>query len=146
MRGAGIGLPTTLGTVAMVMIGVAAGAGALAALAAFVRQTRVKRYAPAPVFPPFELLAPAQALLARVGGQEAMERDEARQAFASLRYGDGRPVDGVGGASAWFRIAPAVQPGIDPPLGWTLAPETVTDMRGQMLSRRNKVTKQLRGC
>jgi hypothetical protein len=84
--------------------------------------------------PPFELIGPGQALLNRVSGQEAAERAEARQEFAAIRTADGQLLDNE---SAWFRIAPSVQPGTEPPLGWTLAPATVTDMRQQMLSGNN---------
>jgi hypothetical protein len=86
--------------------------------------------------PPPELIAPGQALMNQFNGQEAGERAEARQAFPTLRTAQGRPVGD--GAVAWFRIAPSVQPGIEPPLGWTLAPDTVADMRQQMLSPSNR--------
>jgi hypothetical protein len=85
--------------------------------------------------PPLELIAPGSALLSRFGGQEASERSEARQEFATVRTAGGRTI--VADRS-WFRIAPSVQPGIQPPLGWTLAPDTVADMRRQMLSEGNR--------
>jgi hypothetical protein len=47
----------------------------------------------------------------------------------------GQPVQ-IGGMDAvgslWFRIVLFGQPGPEPPLGWTLAEETVADMRSQL--------------
>jgi hypothetical protein len=42
----------------------------------------------------------------------------------------GRTVRGA--SSLWFRISLYGQPGPEPPTGWTLAPETVDDMRSQL--------------
>jgi hypothetical protein len=38
----------------------------------------------------------------------------------------------------WFRIVLFGQPGPEPPLGWTLAQETVNDMRTQLTAEPNK--------
>jgi hypothetical protein len=84
--------------------------------------------------PPVELVAPGQAVLNRFGGLEAAERAEARASFPAVRTAAGRE---VAAGPAWFRIAPAVQPGSEPPLGWTLATETVDDMRRQLVSEQN---------
>jgi hypothetical protein len=85
--------------------------------------------------PPLELLGPGQALVNRFGGQESAERAAARQEFGAVRTAGGQTLIDE---PAWFRIAPSIQPGVEPPLGWTLAPATVADMRMQMLSGNNK--------
>ena len=65
--------------------------------------------------PPLELLGPGQALVNRFGGQESAERAAARQEFGAVRTAGGRTLSEE---PAWFRIAPSIQPGIEPPLGW----------------------------
>jgi hypothetical protein len=94
---------------------------------------------------PLELWAPAQALFSQLDARQSMESGEARSAFAATRSPAGRTVtdDGVPIADpAWFRIAPAPQPGLQPPLGWTLSASTVADMRRQLLSGENGKTIQ----
>jgi hypothetical protein len=44
----------------------------------------------------------------------------------TVQRADGRPLQ------LWFRISLFGQPGPQPPLGWTLAPQTVSDMRAQL--------------
>jgi hypothetical protein len=94
---------------------------------------------------PLELLAPAQALLTGLAARQSLESSEARRAFASVRSVDGRAVTvpGVDDArSSWFRIAPDPQPGLEPPLGWTLSASTIADMREQLGSETNQKTIQ----
>jgi hypothetical protein len=66
---------------------------------------------------------------------------EAQRAFASIRSVDGRAVTvpGVDDAvTSWFQIAPDPQPGLEPPLGWTLSRSTIADMRKQLGSTSNQ--------
>ncbi|WP_214402271.1 hypothetical protein [Pseudonocardia lacus] len=86
--------------------------------------------------PPVEVTAPLSALYGQIGGREAMEREEARTAFAEVRTAGGDPVPGQSG-SAYVRIAPSVQPGAEAPLGWALSPSTVRDMRAQLTTGTN---------
>jgi hypothetical protein len=86
--------------------------------------------------PPVEITAPLQALFGQIGGREAMEREEARTAFAQVRTAGGAELPGVTGP-AYVRIAPAVQPGAEAPLGWALSPSTVRDMRAQLTAGSN---------
>jgi hypothetical protein len=91
--------------------------------------------------PPLELLAPGQALLSNFGNREAAERAEAEDQFSSLRTASGHSYlqdDNLRARIGYFRIAPAVQPGAEPPLGWTLSASTVEQMRHQLLSSANK--------
>ena len=89
---------------------------------------------------PLEVWAPGQALFSQLAARQSMESAAARSAFATARSPGGRAVT-VDGTSvtdpAWFRIAPAPQPGLQPPLGWTLSASTVSDMRRQLLSGAN---------
>jgi hypothetical protein len=83
---------------------------------------------------PNELTAPIGATMGQLTSREAYSRSGAAAAFERMTSAGGRQVD-VGGApagSAWFRIVLFGQPGPEPPLGWTLAPETVKDMRSQL--------------
>jgi hypothetical protein len=84
--------------------------------------------------PPAELVAPGEALLSQLGGRESAARDEARSSFAAARTAAGRS---AAPGSAYVRIAPAVQPGAAAPLGWTLSPATVRDMRDQLTAGSN---------
>jgi hypothetical protein len=83
---------------------------------------------------PNELTAPVGATMGQVSSREAYSRSSAAAAFGRMTSAAGRQVN-IGGApagSAWFRIVLFGQPGPEPPLGWTLAPETVKDMRSQL--------------
>jgi hypothetical protein len=84
--------------------------------------------------PPAELVAPGEALLSQLGGRESAAREEARASFATARTASGRPASPD---PAYVRIAPSVQPGVEAPLGWTLSPSTVRDMREQLFSGTN---------
>lgn len=87
--------------------------------------------------PPNELTAPVGAVVTRFGGQESLSRSEARTDFATLRTASGYRVEAATSDTAWFRIAPAIQPGMDPPLGWTLSAETIRGMHNQLVSAEN---------
>ena len=82
-----------------------------------------------------ELFAPAGATLGQVSSREAYARAGAATAFGRPVSVGGQPVQ-IGGMDAvgslWFRIVLFGQPGPEPPLGWTLAEETVADMRSQL--------------
>jgi hypothetical protein len=83
---------------------------------------------------PAELLAPLGVTLGQVGSRESYARARAAATFArpvsasglTVQRADGRPLQ------LWFRISLFGQPGPQPPLGWTLAPQTVSDMRAQL--------------
>jgi len=83
---------------------------------------------------PGEMLAPIGATLGQVGSRESYARARAAAAFSrpvsssglTVRRGDG------GRLELWFRVSLYGQPGPQPPLGWTLAPQTVSDMRAQL--------------
>jgi hypothetical protein len=83
---------------------------------------------------PNELTAPVGATMGQVSSREAYSRSGAAAAFGRMASASGRRVelDGAAAGSAWFRIVLFGQPGPEPPLGWTLAPETVKDMRSQL--------------
>src|SRR5262249_52093340 len=76
---------------------------------------------------PAELLAPVGATLGQVGSRESYARAGAAAAFTRPVSPSGLAVkrsDG-GKLELWFRISLFGQPGPRPPLGWTLAPQTV---------------------
>jgi hypothetical protein len=84
---------------------------------------------------PSELTAPVSATLGQVSSRETYARSGAAAAFGRLVSADGRRVTVSGptdGDPLWFRIMLFGQPGPEPPLGWTLAPETVNLMRSQL--------------
>ena len=84
---------------------------------------------------PGELYAPVAATLNQVSSRDRYARANAAAAFAKLSTADGQAVSITGNpdyTSAWFRVALYGQPGPEPPLGWTLAPQTVRDMRSQL--------------
>jgi hypothetical protein len=84
---------------------------------------------------PNEFFAPVDATLGQVSSREAYARAGAATAFGRPVSVAGQPVQ-IGGMDAvgslWFRIVLFGQPGPEPPLGWTLAEETVDDMRSQL--------------
>ena len=84
---------------------------------------------------PNELFAPVGATLGQLSSREAYARAGAATAFGRPVSVGGQPV-AIGGVDAvgpmWFRIVLFGQPGPEPPLGWTLAQETVDDMRSQL--------------
>jgi hypothetical protein len=89
---------------------------------------------------PGELLAPVGATLGQVGSRESYARARAAAAFSRPVSPSGltvRRADG-GKLELWFRISLYGQPGPRPPLGWTLAPQTVADMRAQLNLKQNK--------
>jgi hypothetical protein len=88
---------------------------------------------------PYELLAPVKATLGQVSSRELQARAGAASIFSAPLSADGRSVnlDGIPASALWFRISLYGQPGPEPPLGWTLARETVEDMRAQLNSRAN---------
>jgi hypothetical protein len=79
---------------------------------------------------PNELFAPIGATLNQVTSRERYARAGAAAAFGTPVSAGGRTVRGA--SSLWFRISLYGQPGPEPPTGWTLAPETVDDMRSQL--------------
>jgi hypothetical protein len=84
---------------------------------------------------PGELTAPVGATLGQVSSRETYARAGAAAAFGRLVSAGGRRVTVSGptdGDPLWFRIMLFGQPGPEPPLGWTLAPETVNLMRSQL--------------
>jgi hypothetical protein len=90
---------------------------------------------------PNELLAPVEATLGQVGSRESYARAGAARSFGQLVSAGGRRVDVTwtkASDSLWFRVALGGQPGPEPPLGWTLAPKTVQDMRAQLRSESNR--------
>jgi hypothetical protein len=88
---------------------------------------------------PYPLAAPAQAVASALSARQRAESEAARFAFTSPRSAGGRAVDSSAD-TAYFRVAPAAQPGPTPPLGWTLSDTTVDDMRAQLTADRNKET------
>ncbi|HEX2298006.1 MAG TPA: hypothetical protein VHH34_05725, partial [Pseudonocardiaceae bacterium] len=90
--------------------------------------------------PPFELFAPATALLAEVDSRQTVARANAETDFGTPRSPAGSPVraDGQPIASRYFQVTLTGQPGPDPPLGWTLAESTVDNMRAQLSSEQNR--------
>jgi len=89
---------------------------------------------------PVEPLAPVTATLSQISSREAYARAGAAAAFTRAVSAGGRPVyDSTGKSpqSLWFRITLFGQPGPEPPLGWTLARETVDDMRSQLAASAN---------
>jgi hypothetical protein len=93
---------------------------------------------------PAELVAPVTATLGQVTSRESYARSRAAAAFSPAVSPSGRPILAGGNppATLWFRISLFGQPGPQPPLGWTLAPETVSDMRRQLAVPQN--TQQIR--
>src|SRR5262249_29157598 len=83
---------------------------------------------------PAELLAPVGVTLGQVGSRESYARARAAATFArpvspsglAVQRTDGQPL------RLWFRLSLFRQPGPQPPLGWTLAQQTVSDMRAQL--------------
>lgn len=92
--------------------------------------------------PPFELLAPATAILSEVDSRQDVARGNAETDFGTPRSPTGSPVwaDGKIIDSRYFRVALAGQPGPKPPLGWTLSESTVDNMRAQLSSEKNRAT------
>jgi hypothetical protein len=84
---------------------------------------------------PRELSAPIKATLGQLSSREAYSRSGAAAAFGYRVSAGGQPIK-INGTTAsdpmWFRIVLFGQPGPEPPLGWTLAPKTVKDMRSQL--------------
>jgi hypothetical protein len=84
---------------------------------------------------PNEFFAPVGATLGQVSSREAYARAGAATTFGRPVSVAGQPVQ-IGGTDAvgplWFRIVLFGQPGPEPPLGWSLAEETVNDMRSQL--------------
>jgi hypothetical protein len=97
---------------------------------------------------PGEALAPVGATLGEVSSRESYARSLAAATFTRPVSPSGRPITLAGGATPstlWFRISLFGQPGPQPPLGWTLAPETVSDMRSQLNVAQNaQQIKQIR--
>jgi hypothetical protein len=88
---------------------------------------------------PYPLAAPAQAVISQLSARQRAESEAARLAFTFPRSAGGRAVQ-IGADTAYFRVAPAAQPGPTPPLGWTLSDTTVDDMRAQLTADRNEKT------
>jgi hypothetical protein len=89
---------------------------------------------------PNELVAPVGATFNQVSSRERYARSGAAAAFGRLVSAGGQPVGVSGGDqpdSLWFRITLYGQPGPEPPTGWTLAPETVDQMRSQLRATSN---------
>jgi hypothetical protein len=89
---------------------------------------------------PVELLAPITATVGQVTSRDSYARASTAAAFSRPLSPSGRAItftDGTSPDTLWFRISLFGQPGPEPPLGWTLAPETVTDMRSQLMARQN---------
>ena len=89
---------------------------------------------------PGEFLAPVNATLGQVSSRESYARSRAAAAFTRPVSPSGRSITfatGVEPETLWFRISLFGQPGPEPPLGWTLAPETVSDMRSQLRAEQN---------
>ena len=95
---------------------------------------------------PNELTAPIGATMGQVSSREAYSRSGAAAAFGRLVSAGGQRVtvsSPVDGDPLWSRIMLFGQPGPEPPLGWTLAKETVTLMRSQLRAKPN--TEQIGG-
>jgi hypothetical protein len=94
---------------------------------------------------PRELTAPVKATLGQLSSREAYSRSGAAAAFGYRVSAGGQPIK-INGTTAsdpmWFRIRLFGQPGPEPPLGWTLAPKTVKDMRSQLGADPNKTQLQ----
>jgi hypothetical protein len=94
---------------------------------------------------PRELTAPVKATLGQLSSREAYSRSGAAAAFGYRVSAGGQPIK-INGMTAsdpmWFRIVLFGQPGPEPPLGWTLAPKTVKDMRSQLGADPNKTQLQ----
>lgn len=88
---------------------------------------------------PAELLAPLRATAGQVTSRESYARTSAAAAFRRPISPSGRQIVGDDGApeTLWFRVSLFGQPGPEPPTGWTLATETVEDMRRQLRARQN---------
>ena len=93
---------------------------------------------------PNELTAPINATLGQLASREEYARASAAAAFTRPVSASGRPVTFAGSqdapSSLWFRITLFGQPGPQPPLGWTLAPATVEQMRAQLSGGSNSQT------
>ena len=90
---------------------------------------------------PSELTAPIAATMGQLSSREAYSRSGAAAAFGYRVSAGGQHVS-ISGVTAsgplWFRIVLYGQPGPEPPLGWTLAPQTVKDMRSQLMATPNQ--------
>jgi hypothetical protein len=102
--------------------------------------------------PPFETLAPVTSYLGELGSRESYARAGAASAFARAVSPSGHAITvspaprNAGQQSFWQRIVLYGQPGPKPPLGWTLARETIDDMRRQLQVPANaEAIKALRG-
>jgi hypothetical protein len=93
---------------------------------------------------PDELTAPLGLALGEVSSRDRYARASAAAAFTHAVSAGGQRVQasGTGVESLWFQIALYGQPGPAPPLGWTLAPATVNDMRSQLNARQNQTAIQ----
>jgi len=93
---------------------------------------------------PNELTAPIGATLGQVSSREQYARARAAAAFTRPVSASGRRVtfahSSGSPSSLWFRITLFGQPGPQPPLGWTLAPATVDQMRAQLRGAANSQT------
>lgn len=93
---------------------------------------------------PNELTAPITATIGQLASREEYARASAAAAFTRPVSASGRPVTFAGSpgspSSMWFRITLFGQPGPQPPLGWTLAPATVEQMRAQLTGGSNSQT------
>jgi hypothetical protein len=90
---------------------------------------------------PGELTAPISATLNQVSSRDRYARSGSAAAFGSPVSAGGQRVKATaepGPDSLWFGIALYGQPGPEPPLGWTLAPDTVEDMRSQLRATTNR--------
>lgn len=95
---------------------------------------------------PNELTAPISATMGQLASREEYARAGAAAAFTRPVSASGRPVTVAGSqdspASMWFQLTLFGQPGPLPPLGWTLAPATVDQMRAQLNGASNSQTIQ----
>ncbi|HEX2704593.1 MAG TPA: hypothetical protein VHM65_02450, partial [Candidatus Lustribacter sp.] len=91
---------------------------------------------------PKEPLAPVSALIGQVDSRERYSNARAAAAFSRPLSAGGQTVtvSGSPATTLYFRISLYGQPGGQPPLGWTLAPQTVKDMRSQLLASANADT------
>ena len=93
---------------------------------------------------PNELTAPITATIGQLASREEYARASAAAAFTRPVSASGRPVTFAASpgspSSMWFRITLFGQPGPQPPLGWTLAPATVEQMRAQLTGGSNSQT------
>lgn len=89
---------------------------------------------------PAEVVAPVSATLRQVTSRESYARASAAAAFGRPLSPSGQPITwavnnevrGDAPRTLWFRVTVFGQPGPEPPTGWTLATETVADMRAQL--------------